>query len=86
MPQTNSGIRFTDIPGARSLKIVTMKLIAPDVVEMPRKIKPNVQKSMLRPGEYWPPVSGVYANQPPSGARPARKLAYRKMPDSRNTQ
>ena len=39
--QQKSGIRLIDIPGARSLTIVTMKLIAPAVVEMPRKIRPS---------------------------------------------
>jgi hypothetical protein len=34
----NSGIRLIAIPGARSRKIVTMKLIAPAVVEIVRKI------------------------------------------------
>jgi hypothetical protein len=42
MAHTNSGIRLNDIPGARSLKIVTMKLMAPAVVEIPRKISPSV--------------------------------------------
>ena len=36
----NSGIRFSDIPGARILKIVTMKLIDAAVLEMPLKISP----------------------------------------------
>ena len=36
-----SGIRFSDMPGARSLKIVTMKLIAAAVDEMPLKIRPS---------------------------------------------
>ena len=39
--QQKSGIRSSDIPGARSLKIVTMKLIAPAVVEIPRKTSPS---------------------------------------------
>ena len=34
-------MRLSDIPGARSLKIVTMKLIAAAVVEMPLKIRPS---------------------------------------------
>ena len=36
-----SGIRLSDMPGARSLKIVTMKLIAAAVDEMPLKISPS---------------------------------------------
>ena len=39
---TYSGIRAMDMPGARTLKIVTMKLTEPTVVEMPRKISPSV--------------------------------------------
>ena len=34
----NSGMRLSDIPGARNRKIVTRKLIAPPVCEMVRKI------------------------------------------------
>ena len=36
-----SGIRLSDIPGARRLKIVTMKLIAAAVVETALKISPR---------------------------------------------
>ena len=39
--QQKSGIRLIDIPGARSFAIVTMKLIAPAVVEIPSKINPR---------------------------------------------
>ncbi len=35
--QTNTGIRASVIPGARSLSAVTMKFTAPAVVETPRK-------------------------------------------------
>jgi hypothetical protein len=42
MANANSGIRLSDIPGARSLKIVTMKLIAVAEVAMPVKISPSV--------------------------------------------
>ena len=42
IPQQKSGIRFSDIPGARSLKIVTMKLIAPTVDEIVRKSSPRL--------------------------------------------
>ena len=56
---TKIGIRLKVIPGARNLKIVTMKLIAPTVVEMPTKTIASPQKSMLRPGEYVLSVSGT---------------------------
>jgi hypothetical protein len=42
MAHTYSGIRASDIPGARSLRIVTMKLMAPAVVEIPRNASPSV--------------------------------------------
>ena len=48
---TKIGMRLSVMPGARSLKIVTMKLTAPTVVEMPTKITPRPQKSMLMPSE-----------------------------------
>jgi hypothetical protein len=35
--QTNKGVRFAAIPGARMLVIVTMKLIAPKIDETPAK-------------------------------------------------
>src|SRR5512144_2849741 len=73
--QMNSGMRLNDMPGARRRKIVTMKLMPPTVVEMPRNVMPRAQKSMLRPGEYSDDVSGTYANQPPSGGWPTTKLA-----------
>ena len=51
MFHTKSGMRSIDMPGARSLAIVTMKLIAPAVVEIPRKTRPSVQKSIPVSGE-----------------------------------
>ena len=56
---TNSGMRLSVMPGARYLKIVTTKLMAPTVVEMPTNITPRPQKSTLRPGEYAFDVSGT---------------------------
>jgi hypothetical protein len=35
--QTNSGVRFAVIPGARMLVMVTMKFIAPRIDEIPAK-------------------------------------------------
>jgi hypothetical protein len=35
--QTNKGVRFAVIPGARIFVIVTMKLIAPKIEETPAK-------------------------------------------------
>src|SRR5437588_371862 len=57
-------------PGARHLNVVTRKLTAPTVVEIPTNTTPIAQKSIPLPGEYSESVSGAYANQPPSGAVP----------------
>jgi hypothetical protein len=35
--QTNNGVRFAVIPGARMFVIVTIKLIAPKIAETPDK-------------------------------------------------
>ncbi len=40
--QTNNGTRFSDMPGARSLSAVTMKLIEPAVVAIPRNSNPRL--------------------------------------------
>jgi hypothetical protein len=37
--QTNNGVRFAAIPGARILVIVTIKLIAPRIEDTPAKCK-----------------------------------------------
>jgi hypothetical protein len=37
--QTNSGVRFAVIPGARMLVMVTIKFIAPRIDEIPAKCK-----------------------------------------------
>ncbi len=41
VPQIRIGTRLIDMPGARVRRNVTMKLAAPTVVEMPRKIMPR---------------------------------------------
>ena len=50
--QTNMGMRMSDIPGARRLMIVMMKLRAAATEATPSTSRPSPQKSMLRPGEY----------------------------------
>jgi len=37
----SSGMRSIDMPGARMLRIVTMMLAEPTVVEIPRKSRPS---------------------------------------------
>ena len=83
---TSTGIREIDIPGARHLNVVTKKLTAPTVVEMPTNTTPTAQKSMPFPGEYTESVSGAYANQPPSGAVPNANPAYIMIPPNKKIQ
>jgi hypothetical protein len=46
-----TGMRIRVMPGARMLRMVTMRFTAPTVDAMPRICRPNTQKSMLWPGE-----------------------------------
>ncbi len=47
----NSGILLMAMPGARSVKIVTMKLIAPTVVDTVKRISASAMKSIPKSGE-----------------------------------
>ena len=49
--QQNIGMRSRPMPGARNLKIVTMKLMAPKMEAKPRTTRPSRSRST--------PVSGV---------------------------
>src|SRR6202012_3287176 len=61
--QTNSGILCRVMPGARMLKIVVMKLMAPRIEEAPARCSDRMAKSTAGPG--WPEVdSGAYMVQP----------------------
>ena len=51
---TNSGILCSVMPGARMLKIVVMKLIAPRIEEAPARCSDRIPKSTAGPG--WPEV------------------------------
>src|ERR1700760_4670030 len=60
---TNSGILCKVMPGARMLKIVVMKLMAPRIDEAPAMCSARIAKSTAGPG--WPEVdSGAYMVQP----------------------
>ena len=48
--QTKSGILCSVMPGARMLKIVVMKLMAPRIEEIPAKWIDRITKSMAIPG------------------------------------
>ena len=50
--QTNSGILCMVMPGARMLKIVVMKLMAPRIDEAPARCSDRMTKSIAGPG--WP--------------------------------
>src|SRR3954471_7950833 len=66
-PHTKIGSRLSDMPGARSLKTVTMMFTATQSAEISVKVTTCAQTSMRCPGEYAGPESGTYANQPASG-------------------
>src|ERR1700739_1621856 len=60
---TNSGILCRYMPGARMLKMVVMKLMAPRIEEAPARWIERMAKSTAGPG--WPDVdSGAYMVQP----------------------
>ena len=48
--QTNSGILCSVMPGARMLKIVVMKLIAPRIDEAPARCSEKIARSIDGPG------------------------------------
>ena len=48
--QTKSGILCSVMPGARMLKIVVMKLMAPRIEEAPARCSARMAKSMAGPG------------------------------------
>src|SRR5262245_58693206 len=63
--QTNSGILCSVMPGARMLKMVVMKLIAPRIEDAPARCSARMAKSTEGPGV---PLleSGAYMVQPPA--------------------
>jgi len=56
--QTKSGIMYRGIPCARMLKIVTMKLMAPRIEEIPAKCRLKIPKSTAGPEWASIPLSG----------------------------
>src|SRR6185437_6085836 len=63
--QTNSGILCSVMPGARMLKMVVMKLMAPRIDDAPARCSAKMAKSTEGPGV---PLldSGAYMVQPPA--------------------
>ncbi len=80
------GIFISDMPGARMLRAVTIRLTAPVSDAMPVIWRPSAQKSMPCDGENTTVVFGAYANHPPSGAPPRNHDKFRKMPPNRKHQ
>src|SRR6202158_4887494 len=62
---TNSGILCSVMPGARMLKIVVMKLMAPRIDEAPARWIDKITKSIAGPGEPAFDENGGYMTQPP---------------------
>jgi len=56
--QTNRGIAYSAIPCARILKIVTIKLIAPRMEDIPARCKLKIPKSTAGPECASIPLSG----------------------------
>jgi len=55
---TNSGITYRGIPWARILKIVTIKLIAPRIEDIPARCKLKMLKSTAGPECASIPLNG----------------------------
>ena len=51
--QTNSGMRMRVMPGARMLRMVTMKFTPAMIDEAPSTCRLSIQKSIAGPGENW---------------------------------
>ncbi len=64
--QANRGMRCSVMPGARMLKMVVMKLMAPRIDEAPARWKDRMTRSMAGPGEPVFDDMGGYMVQPPA--------------------
>ena len=84
--QVKIGIFISFMPGARMLRMVTIRLIAPVSEAMPVICRPSTQKSMPWLGENSALAFGWYMNQPPSAAPPRNHDVFRKMPPNRKHQ
>ena len=83
MYQTNSGIRSSDMPAVRRLRIETAISTAAQIAEISTKVTPSSQTSALTPGVNGRLDSGVYMNQPLSGASPSASAPIRIEPPNR---
>src|SRR4051812_4883970 len=78
--QTNSGTRFSDMPGARILKNVTAMQIAATSDASSENVISCAHTSARFPYAYSGPDSGGYANQPTSGPTLRANMTYRNSP------
>src|SRR5690554_1025984 len=83
MYQQKIGILLNDIPLVRVRRMETTSSIPAEMAEISTKVMPSNQKSGPCPGEYWASLSGVYMNQPPSGAIPNTRLKMMISPPNR---
>src|SRR5690606_15813501 len=74
------GMRLKVMPGARTFSTDTMISIAAEIADISTNVMPSSQTSELMPGEYGFELSGVYMNQPLSGATPVRSAITRIAP------
>ena len=81
-----TGIFMNDMPGARKLMIVMMKLKAAARDATPRSCRPISQNVVLSPREYGTSVRLAYPNQPALGAALKAKLKLMKSPPERKSQ
>src|SRR3974390_738320 len=72
---TNRGILCSVMPGARMLKIVVMKLMAPSSDEAPARCSANSVKSTDAPGWNLIDESGGYSVQPGPDPSPENRPA-----------
>ena len=78
--QVKIGIFIIDIPGARMLSTVVIRLMAPTKEAIPTICKPRPQKSTPFEGLKGTELFGAYMNQPPSAPPPRSQEVLRKMP------
>src|SRR3954470_17824664 len=77
LAQTSSGMRHSVMPGARIVRIVTMKLTAVRIDDVPAHCTPMLKNS--DGNSWWVVESGAYPVQP--APKPAQKrLATMMMP------
>ena len=84
--QVKMGMRIIFIPGARILRMVTIKLMAPVSEAIPVICKPSVQKSIPWLGENKVLLFGAYMNQPPSAPPPKNHDEFKNKPPNKKHQ